>query len=583
MPNMAIGANPGHHGIFDFIQRHPETMMPYLSSSETLEPSMILRMGSRQLPLSGPRINNLRRGKTFWEILCKADIPAVINQIPANYPPDCPCQKDSLKMLSGMGTPDLLGSQGTLSYYTDLEEQKLKRVIGGAEIHFVTVKDDTVEASLYGPANPYKNPERCEDKNGCRLQVPFTVHIDRENAVVRIEVAGQKLLVKQGEFSDWARVPFDALGPLQRTWGITRFYLKDCRQHFKLYAAPLNIDPSKPAVKISQPEDYSAELAGAVGLFYTQNMPPDTKALEHKIFTDEEFLKQTALVFEEEKRRLDFELGRFESGLLFHYFCVLDQVSHVFWRATDPQSPLYTPELNKHHGKVIENYYIEYDRILGEVLGRIDPSACLLIMSDHGFAPFRREVNLNTLLANRGLITLKDPRMRRKVDYFGNVNWHKTRAYNLGINAVYVNLKGREKYGAVAPEDYGAVREEIRRALLELTDPKTGTHPISHVYRREDIYSGPYLDSAPDLLVGFEEGYRASWDTILGVITKEEVKDNRSPWSGDHSIEAGRVPGILVSNRPLPREDCSLTDIAPTVLEYFGLKPDEAMKGRSVL
>lgn len=574
--NVAIGANPGKHGIFDFIHRDPDTMIPFLSITETLGSDKVLKFGSWQIPLSGGSVRNLRGGKPFWEHLCEHHIDATINQIPGNYPAQCPCESSQLKILTGMGTPDLLGTQGTFTFYTT-EKSSLKETIGGGEIRLVQLKEGLVDATIDGPPHPYKT----EDVENL-LQVPFQVWVDDSHPVAKIMIQDQEIFLKEGEFSQWVPITFDILGPLQSISGICRFYLKETHPEFKLYVSPININPENPAVPISFPNDYAKELYDSIGYFYTQNMPPDTKALEHGIFSDQEYFEQTKLVFAEEKKRLFLEIDHNQAPLLFHYFSVIDQTSHTFWRTIDPEHPLYTSELNRKSGHVIEYFYREMDQVLGELLEKVSPETQIMIMSDHGFSPFRWGVNLNTILLNKGLISLQDPTRQGQYEFFANVNWAKTKAYNLGINAIYINLLGRESHGAVWDYEYEKVRDEIIAMLLAYQDPRTGKHPIQNVSKREEIYQGEYLDKAPDLIVGFTHGYRASWETILGKMPFEEVIDNTSPWSGDHCIFFDLVPGVLISNRKIDKEKPALIDIAPTILEFFKIKDHQDMDGNNI-
>ncbi len=576
-----IGANPGKHGIFDFIHRDPNTMLPYLSITETKPPTKFLPLGPWQIPLDSGSVKNLRDGKPFWEYLLDKKITTTVGQVPANYPPTCPCEGHLFKALSGMGTPDLLGTQSSFSFYTS-EEMNLKGVIGGGKIYKVAPAEGKVEAKIYGPPHPLKNPKAFPKKEDIALTIPFTVWFDEGSQMAKLSIQGQEIILKQGEFSDFVKIQFDVIPLVQHISAICRFFLKELSPNFKLYVSPLNIDPSNPAVPLSQPVSYSKELFDAVGYFYTQNMPPDTKALEHKVFSDEEFLKQIQMVFKEEEKRLDFELGRFGAGILFHYFSVLDQVSHTFWRFIDPEHPLYTPEGNKRYGQVIENFYKEFDRILEKVKAKTDSNTLLIVMSDHGFTSFRRGVNLNTIFLNKKWMTLLDPNKQDAGEFFANVDWTKTKIYNLGINAVYVNLQNREPQGAVSLDQYDRFVEEVRKMLLDYVDPKTGVHPIKHVARRNEIYKGPHVENAPDLIVGYEDGYRASWDTILGELPKEEMVDNMSTWSGDHTIYFNLVPGVVLSNQKIKKEDPSLEDIAPSVLDYVGVSNHPEIEGSSI-
>lgn len=579
--NFAVSGNPGVHGIFDFIHRHASTLTPYLSTTETGYPSRFLRFGKWQFPLNQGIVRNLRQGTPFWEYLDRHGVDARVLKLPGNYPCECPCQSGRIHLLSGMGTPDILGTQGTFSFYTTYRSAGLKETIGGGRIYSVELKDGKCDAVLYGPQHPYINPLKCKSLEESSLKTPFTVYVDSVNDVAKIVIGDQEIILNQGEFSDFVKVRFSILPFLQSMSAICRFYLKECHPHFKLYVSPLNIDPSDPAMPISAPATYAEELFKAIGFFYTQNMPPDTKALEHGILTDDEFLEQMHLVFEEEKRSMFHELNRFDKGVQFHYFNILDQTCHTFWRAMDSAHPLYTEELGAKYGKTIENLYREFDQVIGKVMEITDNDTAVVIMSDHGFTSFRRGVNLNTLLLKNGFIALIDPSIQGETEFFENVDWDRTRAYNLGINAVYINLFEREPNGVVLEEEYDDVCEEIRTVLLSFVDPQTGRHPIKHVARREEIYSGPNVVNAPDLIIGYEDGYRASWETILGKIPKETVVDNVSPWSGDHCVYFGIVPGIVVSNRKISLDNPTLIDIAPAILKYYGIDTEKTeMEGK---
>ncbi len=578
--NFIIGANPGKHGIFDFIHRDPKTLTPYLSIICTEGYEVIYKLGDFSISSPG-RVKNMRGGIPFWDYLCEKDIPTTIMQIPANYPPTYPKKSAPLKSLSGMGTPDVLGSQGTFSFYTS-EDIGLKETIGGGKVYLVDVKNQKVESKIYGPPNPYKNPDAYENTADTLVNVPFTVWVDEENDVAKIDIDGNEIILNKGEFSDWVKIDFYMIPIIRSFSGIVKFYLKECHPQFKLYVSPININPEKPVIPISFPPSFSKEIFKELGYFYTQNMPIETKALEHGIFSDDEILKQKNIVFQEEEKRLYRELENFKEGFLYHYFCVNDQLSHVFWRTIDPMHPLYTDDLNKKYGHVIEELYMAYDKIVAKTLEYVDDDTLLIIMSDHGFTSFRRTVHTNTILLNNGYISLVNPEDQGKSEFFKNVNWEETKAYNLGINAVYINLYGREPEGIVFEDEYDEVCEEIRSMLLNYVDPKNGKHPIKHVARREEIYSGPYVANAPDLIIGYEDGYRGSWKTILGQMPEEEIEDNTSPWSGDHCISADIVPGIIVSNKKIKMKKPSLIDLAPTILDYFNIRKGDQMEGESI-
>jgi predicted AlkP superfamily phosphohydrolase/phosphomutase len=223
------------------------------------------------------------------------------------------------------------------------------------------------------------------------------------------------------------------------------------------------------------------------------------------------------------------------------------------------------------------------DQVLGEVLPRLDKDTTLLVLSDHGFAPFYRSFNLNTWLLNHGYIKLKGQSDSDSSEPLANVDWNATRAYGLGLNGLYINLRGREGNGIVSPgAEARSLMNEIKGKLLEDKDPKTNLPVITRVDIANDVYQGPYSQSGPDLLIGYNRGYRAGWKTILGAFPQDVLEDNTNPWSGDHCMDYTLVPGVLLSNRKIAADTPALTDIAPTVLAEFGIAKPKAMMGRSI-
>jgi predicted AlkP superfamily phosphohydrolase/phosphomutase len=186
---------------------------------------------------------------------------------------------------------------------------------------------------------------------------------------------------------------------------------------------------------------------------------------------------------------------------------------------------------------------------------------------------------LNGWLVDQGLIQLQDPDDRGATPLFPGVDWSRTTAYGLGMNGLYVNLAGREKHGVVKESQYRSQLSEIRDKLMEVRDAD-GEAVIKRVDLAEDLYPAADRAVAPDLIVGYAEGYRASWDTVLGGMPRESLSDNLERWSGDHCINPDVVPGILVSNRRLTVENPDIRDIAPTILSEFGLAKMPHMTGR---
>jgi predicted AlkP superfamily phosphohydrolase/phosphomutase len=218
---------------------------------------------------------------------------------------------------------------------------------------------------------------------------------------------------------------------------------------------------------------------------------------------------------------------------------------------------------------------------VGQVVERLDPDTMVLIVSDHGFHSWRKSVNLNTWLVEEGYMTLvgQQPGEKKLEDLFGggefweNVDWAHTRAYAMGIGQIYFNMRGREGRGIVTPgPEASRLATELTARLRTLRDPDDGTPIVRAVYGRDDVYRGEYLNNAPELQVGMEDGYRVSWQTTLGGAPPGVVYPNMKKWSGDHGgYDYATTPGVLISNRPVARQEVSIMDIAPTVLKYFAV------------
>jgi predicted AlkP superfamily phosphohydrolase/phosphomutase len=231
---------------------------------------------------------------------------------------------------------------------------------------------------------------------------------------------------------------------------------------------------------------------------------------------------------------------------------------------------------------VLRDLYRRMDDLVGRTLGRLGPEDVLLVLSDHGFKPFGRQVNLNDWLLQAGFLKLKeDPGGR---DMFAGVDWRQTRAFALGFGGVYLNPHGALRDAAQPSERFASLRREIRQGLLRLADPDSGLRPIAEVYDARDLYRGPYAAEGPDLLAGFRPGYRASWRSLTGGFDGAVITENARPWIADHAFNPPDVPGVLFSNRLLPcARDPRLIDIAPTVLDLFGIAPPDYLDGRSLL
>jgi predicted AlkP superfamily phosphohydrolase/phosphomutase len=574
------GAGPGSHGIFDFIHRRPqEQCAPFYSGAETIPGQGGWEVGQYRLPLDfwpfnhQPPATVLRRqGTPFWDYLDEAGIPSTFYDLPSDYPPS-PSHYGRHRCLAGMGTPDMLGTYGTYQHYAeDGPEETVEE--GGGKRSRLSFELETARARIVGPENTFL-------KEPSPVAVEFLVHRDREANAAAVEVQGHKILLKAGQWSRWTRLGFELSTPSpvpsKKASGVCRFYLQEVAPRFRLYVTPVNVDPSAPAVRVSEPDSFVRDISKRLGLFYTTGFQEDHKALSNGVFVEDEFVRQAEMVLQERLALLEYALEKYDDGLLFFYFSSTDLQSHMLWWDSDAKHPTRSAGDAKKYFEHVRRLYQRLDGVVGDVLARCGDGALVFVMSDHGFANFRRQFNVNSWLRACGY--LGPPRC---TSILRDCDWSRTAAYGLGINGLYLNLKGRERDGIIEPGDQQeALLTELAGRLEAVTDAD-GQRVIRSAYRADQVYRGSATALAPDLIIGYARGYRASWATCLGDLTDEVLLDNDSAWSADHCADALEVPGVLFGNRAVRAESPGLVDLAPSILAEFGLPTPTSMEGRNV-
>jgi predicted AlkP superfamily phosphohydrolase/phosphomutase len=547
------GMDPGGHGVFDFIHRNPDTRAPFSSMGEAIGPPWVLPLGPYVLPLSKGKIETFRQGTAFWDVLAQRGLPITILRMPMNFPPTA----DHDEELSGMGTPDLRGTNGIYTFYTDTPGVSAHDTGAG---RFVPVRLEGNRATLRlgGPPNSLR-------RDGAETSVEIPVEVDPDSRVARFTAQGRQFVLAEGEWSGWIHIRFPLAFGLSGPAGIFRVYAKQLHDGFQVYISPVNLDPEDPAMPITNPPELGRELVRAVGPFYTQGMPEDTAALREGVFTLNDYLAQSREVAREHLRILRYAVEHAHGGLLFFHFFATDQDSHMLW--------------GKHEPELLDTYRM-VDETVGWVAERA-PQALLIVMSDHGFTNFDRALNVNRWLVEQGLMTLQDP-SADSGEGFQNVDWSRTKAYAVGLNGIYLNQAERETGGIVEPLEADAIIAAIREGLKALRDPENGAPVVQDVYQASQIYHGTHQRYAPDLLVGYRPPYRASWETVLGGTPRGIVVPNRDAWIGDHCIDPQFVPGVLISNRRSDVADPSLADMPVTLLKEFGVQPLPQMAGRAI-
>jgi predicted AlkP superfamily phosphohydrolase/phosphomutase len=564
--SFSTGAHPARHNIFDFLDRDRRTYLPLLSSTHIGKVDRFLKIGKWRIPLQKPELRLLRRSKPFWTILGEHRVWSTVLRVPITFPPD----RFYGAELSAMCVPDLLGTQGTFLLYTT--RRAGARFKEGGLRHEVTLDADRITATLHGPENTFVdgNPP---------LALPLAIRLDRAAGRAHVEIGGTAVTLTAGELSDWVALRFAAM-PGVTVKGLTRLLVTEMGDHFSLYVAPINLDPESPAMPISHPPYYATYLAKKVGPYATLGLAEDTWALNEGVTDDGTFLKQTYDIDHEREEMFFAALERLDSGSLVCVFDATDRIQHMFWRDIDTGHPAARGRDKAPHRHAIRELYRHNDALVGRVRQQLRDGDVLMVISDHGFTSFRRGVNLNQWLLREGYLALK-PETDGRGEWLRDVDWSKTKAYVLGLTGLFLNLKGREAQGTVEPgAEAAALKAEISRKLHALRDDEKKTVGINEAFDSAALYSGPYLENAPDLIIGYNAGYRISWDCATGVVSGVVFEDNVKPWSGDHCVDPRLVPGVFFCNRKVETAEPALIDIAPTALRLFGIEPPPYMDGK---
>ncbi len=587
------GMNPGGHGIYDFVHRDPQNYHPISSATpppSEIEPTEAIEIAGMYIPTSGGEILNNRGGVPFWDYLHAAGVDVEIYRIPGNYP----TPESEAKVLGGMGTVDMRGGYGTYTWYTDQPILDTSEIKG--DVKLVTVQDndldgtpETVISTIEGPPDLFHLPPGQEPGDGDYLSVRVTVTLDPEKDVALIEAGDSKAVLVEGGWTPWMTLNFEALpAHMMDMTGAVRFYAKELRPGFQLYASPVQIWPEAPAQVISSPDDFATQIYDRIGGYYTQGLPEETNALKDKLFDDGDYLSQVAIVQEETQGMLDMALDHFERGdMTFVYMSDLDLQCHMLWRHKDPKfafagrHPAYEPALAEDYADAIFEIYEHVDRTVARVRQSLPEDTVLIIMSDHGFGPQTRSFHLNAWLRDNGYLVMKEGKETGFL-LTGDVDWSKTRAYGMGFNGLYLNLEGREAEGIVTADEAAPLARELARKLEGWIDPDNGRSGIYRIDLATDAYSGERTDSAPDLIVGYDIGYACSDESTLGEVTVDIVEDNTTRWSGNHLGAAELFPGTLLMDQKLATKGHELTDLPVSILDHFGLPPAEGMVGETI-
>jgi len=560
----ATGVNPGKHSIFDFFTRNPKTYQPVLSSALISSTKKTKKIGPFSFKRDKTTVTLLRKSTSFWKILGGSKIFSTVLRVPITFPPE----KFYGACLSAMCAPDLRGSQGSFTLLTAAPQGQGPDK--GTVIHF-TVTGNCFSAEIPGPDLPV-------DGKIQTVTLPVQGEITLEEGLITLAIGDETLTLAKGRYSPWTQLIFKA--GHKKVHGIARFLVTEITPCLQIYITPINIDPEHPSLPISHPFYYSICLAKQHGPFATLGLAEDTWALNEGVIDEAAFLTQTYDICQERETAFLDSLQKTSEGLLVNVFDTTDRIQHMFFRYLDPDHPANTGKNLTLHQNAIAEVYERSDRLVGQVLEKISEQDLLLIISDHGFKTFKWGVNLNTWLWQEGYLVLKDG-TAPGTEWLADVDWPKTRAYAFGLAGIFINTQGRERQGIVkSGADKQALLLELKARLECLVDQERNTKPIRRAILAAQELSGPYSKEAPDIFAGYNEGYRVSWNSAIGKISEYVIEPNCKHWSGDHCLDPELVPGVIFSNWRVEDEAPALMDMAPTILNVFGLEKPQFQDGK---
>ena len=599
--SFATGVNPGKHNIYDFLVRDTTTYLPDLGMVKR-EPARFL---FNYIPIAKPKLSSLRGATSFWVTAGEGGVRSSVLTVPVTFPPE---NVPNGELLSGLPLPDIRGTMGTFYYFaTDLSRYEEGNTEFGGILKRLVVENDVARTELIGPPNPIvrqqvqsirKKGPKLSDADRAQIaelqkdedvRIPLTIHWNRAAKTATVEIEGQSILLEPGKMSRWIDLDF-RINFLVRVHGMAQMLLISAGNELQLYVSPVNWKPDSPPAPMSSPASFAGDLFERLGYYRTLGWAEATWPLNEGRMDERTFMEDLYHAFDDRAQVILNRIDARDWDVLVGVIESTDRVQHMMWRLLDQKHPMYDPALAAAYGDSILRVYRRADTFVSEVLTRLEPGTPVLIVSDHGFHSWRKAVNLNSWLVQEGYMVLQgqQPGEKKLDDLFGggefweNVDWSKTRTYAMGIGQIYFNLRGRESQGIVSPGAEAAqLADELSAKLLTMTDPDDGSRIIRGVYKRDDVYSGQYLQNASELQVGMEDGYRVSWQTTLGGSPHGIVYPNMKKWSADHGgYDFATTAGVLISSRPVSTPTPNIMDIAPTVLKYFGIAIPKDIDGK---
>jgi predicted AlkP superfamily phosphohydrolase/phosphomutase len=570
--SLATGTNPGTHGVFDAIAPDPVTGQP-LAATLQLRPSTrwfgsLWRGGAAYAPV--------RDGAAFWTTLGAAGLTTRVLFMPGTFPPE---RVPAGTLISGTPLPDWGGGWGT--GYTWLASDVTPQEVGftryGGRVERLSFNRNIAHATLVG----LRAPER--------IEIPLSVRWSPEERSANLTIGDQSVHLNEGQRSRW--IPITARVSLfTRVAGLARLHLVKAGNDVQVYVSPIQWHPGNPPSAISSPSGAASTLLARLGPFRTLAWPEAAWPLADGRVTEDTFVLSQEETFDDRAAAL---LNQAESAgwsLLVGGIETLEATSRMPVRssAVSAIGAQRTPGAEV----AVSRAYARLDTLVGELRRRLSATADFAIVSPHGLAPARQVIDLNRWLAERGWLVWREPpspvtlaALADPSAWTDTIDWAKTSVRNVGSGHLYLNVRGRDPQGVVEPgAAYDALVADLRDRLGRLVDPVSGERLVARVRMGREAFPGARTLEGPDLVVTFAPGVRLSWDSMLGGSAADVVAPNTERWEAEHAaIDEARVPGVWISSVPLGASTISIMDVAPTVLQYFGVSIPAAVEGRPQL
>jgi predicted AlkP superfamily phosphohydrolase/phosphomutase len=465
------------------------------------------------------------RGAAFWTLAGRAGVRSSVLAVPLTFPPE---DVPNGELLSGWPAPDLRDTPGTYTYFsTDVAPKDDGGTLESGIRHRLNFAGDVARSVIAGPQE---------------LSLPISVFWNRDGKSATIEVDGTSIRLEEGEWSKWIPIDFGRSW-LSRKRGMIEFCLMHAGATFALYASPIHWKADNPPAPLSAPARLSSDLYERIGPYRTLGWAEATAPVDAGLIDDKAFMDDVARAFDDRAQIILQRIDTKQWDLLVGDIDSVDHVQHVMWRLMDPAHPAHDRAAAPKFGDAIERIYRRCDDLVGEIAKHLDADTAILVVSAYGEHGMTQTFDLNRWLAAEKL-----------------------------PGTATVTAAG----GIILSADARGAAAHLIARLTSVLDPVSKMPVISAVYRREAVYNGPSVSSAPDLQVGFVPGYAVGAGPAL-------FAPNRRKWSADHAfLDYRSVPGTLISSKPTTTDNPRVLDIAPTVLRYFGVPIPSEIDGTPI-